>query len=318
MKTKAGLFFMSALLLLSAACKTTETKPVSWKERSAYFAKVRDPRIYGFSIYQTPGGVEYRGGTRVHPNQGAALLMKADKPLRPVVVMKGNLGLETLMLLDFSTSASWFDFNLAQKLGTLPVSERTAQVVNRPGEEIAGCISMVPSIHFEQLSIEFVPVYVRLATGFLGPLARGIEKPEIKGVLGWDVLQKIEQIQLDYSTGKILLSTAKTGYAPDPATLIAKIPLVKHAGACAVRGMVAGKESLILIDPAGDFEFATDGAAAVSSVALADDLLFTAPAVADSSGGTRIGARLLRNYRVTVCPQAGEVYFEKPDPGEGK
>jgi len=93
---------------------------------------------------------------------------------------------------------------------------------------------------------------------------------------------------------------------------------VKYAGACAVRGLIDGKEGLILIDPAGDFEVATEGAAAVLSLQLDADLLFSVPAVAKSPGSTRVGARLLQNYKIIICPLAGAVYFEKPDTGKDK
>jgi hypothetical protein len=318
MKMKTSLFFLSMLLLLAGACKTTETKPVPWKEQSAYLAKVRDPRIYGFSIYQTPGGIEYRGGGRLHPNQGAVLPMKAKEPLRPVVMLRGNFGMESPILLDFCASASWLEFDLAKTLGAMPVGELEAQLVKRPGEEIAESLSMVPSMRFKQLFIEQPLVYVRMATGPLGPLARGIEEPELKGVIGWDLLKKFEQIQLDYADGKVALLTGGIAYAPDPSQLIAKVSLVKYAGACAVRGLIAGKEGMIFIDPAGDFEVATDGAAAVSSIQLDADLLFSAPAVANSPGGTRIGVRLLQKYKITICPQAGAVYFEKLNAGKDK
>jgi hypothetical protein len=316
MKTKNGLFFLTFTLLAATACKTTETKPVPWKEQSAYLAKVCDPRIYGFGIYQTPGGMEYRGGTRVHPNQGAALPMKAEAPFRPVVTLKVSLGMEVPVLLDFSTSASWLEFGLANKTGALPLGEREAQLVKRSGDEIASCISMVPSMRFKQISIERPLVNVRMATGPLGPLARGIEEPELKGVIGWEVLRNLEQIQLNYSQGKVLISTGKTAYNPDPAQCIAKLPLVKYAGVCAVRGIIDNREELILIDPAGDFEVATDGAAAVSSIVLDPEIVFSAPAIAESPGGTRIGARLLQNYQITICPQAGWIYFEKMNSGK--
>jgi hypothetical protein len=79
-----------------------------------------------------------------------------------------------------------------------------------------------------------------------------------------------------------------------------------------VRGVVDGTAGVVLLDPAGDFEVATVGGAAVSSIQLSADLTFSAPAISTSPGGTRIGARLLQNYRVTICPQTGVVYFEKP------
>jgi len=314
---RPALILSATAILLAAGCKTTETKPVPWKEQSAYMAKVRDPRIYGFSMYQLPGGaLEYRGGSRLHPNQAAILPMKAEDPLRPVGILRGNFGLDSPLLFDFTAASSWLEFDLAQKLGAQPISEGKAQLVKVPGEEIAGCLSTVPSMRFGQLYIERPLVYVRMASGPLGSLARGIEKPELKGVVGWNLLNKFEQIQMDYSGKRVVLSTAEVAYDPDPARVVAKIPLVKHAGACAVRGTVDGKAGLVLIDPAGDFEIATDGAAAVSSVQLDAGLVFSVPAVAKSPGGTRVGARLLKKYRVTVCPQAGMVYFEKPDTGE--
>jgi hypothetical protein len=310
---KTELILFTAAVLLTAGCKTTETKPVAWKEQSAYLSKVRDPRIYGMSIYQTPGGVEYRGGGRLHPNQIESLPMKAEEPLRPVVMLRGGFGLDSPVLLDFSSSASWLEFDLAQTLGALPVSERDAALVKLPGEEVTACLSMIPSLRLKQLYIERPLVYVRMANGFLGPLARGIEKPEIKGVIGWDLLKKFGQIQLDYTGKQLVLVTDEKPYASNPAQLIAKVPLVKHAGSCAVRGAIDGKAGLILIDPAGDFEVATDGAAAVSSVQLDADLVFSGFTVTNSPGGTRIGARLLQNYRITVCPASGTIWFEKPE-----
>ena len=316
MKMKPGFFALSALMLFAAGCKTTETKPVPWKKQSAYLAKVRDPRVCGFDIYQTPKGIEYRGGSRVHANQGAVLPMKAEEPSRPVVMMSGKFGLATPVLLDFSTPLSWLEFDLAGDLGATPVSERDAQLVKMPGDEFASCVSAVPAMKFKSLLIEFPLVYTRMATGPLGRPARGIEKPELKGVVGWEQLRKFEQIQLDYGKKQVLLSTAKNIYSPDPAQVIARIPLVKYVGACTVRGAVNGKERLILIDPAGDFEVATDDASPVASMQLDADILFSAPAVVKSSGGTRIGAQLLSKYRITICPQAGFIYFEKPDAGK--
>lgn len=314
MKKSVQIFFVAAVLL-TAGCQTTEVKPVSWKDQAAYMAKVRDPRIYGLDIYQTPGGVEYRGGGRLHPHQIEALPMKAEDPLRPVVMLQGSFGLESPILFDFSSSASCVEFDLAQNLGALPVGERSAQLVKFPDGE-AGCLSVIPSVRFQQLYIERPLVYVRLANGFLGSLARGIEKPELKGVIGWDVLKKFGQIQMDYAEKKIILMSDEAAYAANPAQLVATVPLVKHAGVCAVRGAVDGKESLILIDPAGDFEVATDDAAAVSSVQLDADLVFSGAAVTNSPGGIRIGARLLQKYRVTVCPLTGLIYFENPEAGK--
>ncbi len=314
MKSTISLFFLSALVLIGSSCKTTEPeppKPISWKQQSAYMAKVKDPRYFGYSIYQTPGGIEYRGGSRVRSNQAKMLDMEVKQPLRPVVMVRGNLGLTVPLLLDLTSASSWMEFDMAESMGAVPLSEDSAHLVKTPGEEIPGCLSVVSTIRAGQVFMENPLVYVRMANGSLGSLARGIEKPEVKGVIGWDLLKKFEQIYFDYSKKRVAISTVKSAYVPDPSQLIAKLPLVKNIGACAVRGIVDGKEGVIFIDPAGDFEVATDGATAVSSIVLDPDLVFSAPAVAESPSGTRIGARLLQNYQIIICPQAGWVYFEK-------
>lgn len=310
MKTRMIIFLITGVLLV-AGCKTPEPKPVTWEEQSAYLAQVKDPRRFGYSIYQTPDGIHYRGGCRVHLNQGADLRMKTKDPLRPVGILRGNFGLKSPLLFDFTSSSSWLEFGLAQKLGAQPVGERDAQLTKKSGEEIAGCLSVVPTLRLGQLYIENPLVYVRLARGPLGTVGRGIEQPELQGVIGWDLLKLFEQVILDYASERIIFSTAAGAYKPDPARLVATIPIVQQAGACAVRGIVDGKAQLIWIDPAGDFEVATDGAKAASLVQLDAQLRFSAPLVSPSPGGTRIGARLLKNYRITVSPPAGNLYVER-------
>lgn len=308
MKMKTGVFFLSALLLSTAACKTTETKPVSRKVQSAWLARMRDPRIYRIDVCQTPAGIEYRGGGRLHPRQAEALKMIADKPSRPVVMLKGKLP----VLLDCTASHSWFEFSTAQKLGAVPVGEREALQIKQPGEEIAGTQAVIPALCLAQIHIESPLVFVRMADGPLGKrLMRGITEPELKGVIGWDMLQKFEQVQFDYSGKRVLLATDEP-YKPDPELLVTTLSLVKHAGACAVRGTVDGKEGVLLIDPAGDFELALDAPAASARVQSGGKLAFETAAVSVSPGGARIGARLLQKFKVTVCPQEGVIHFEKP------
>ena len=318
MKTMMRILF-AATVLLMAGCKTTEeVKPVTWKEQSAYLSKVKDPRWFGYSIYDTPAGIEYRGGCRLHPNQVAELPMKAEEPLRPVGLLRGNFGFEAPLLFDFTSPVSWMEFNLARKLGAQPVGEGKALLVKMPGEDVIGCQSALSTLRLDQLFIENPLVYVRMANGPIGSLARGIEDPAVKGVIGWDLLKKFEQVYLDYAGKRVVIATAEVEYSPNPALVVAKIPLIKHAGVCAVRGAIDGKSGLILIDPAGDFEVATDGGAAVSAIQLDVGLTFSDPVVSVSPGGTRIGARLLQKYKVAIFPQTGLIYFENPDPADAE
>lgn len=303
------------VLFLVAGCKTTEVhkvKPISWKQQQVYSAKVCDPRIFGLGIYDTPSGPQIRGGGRVHPGRAEVLKMLMDKKEtpRPVVNLNGSFGKQWPVLLDVSLASSWVEFDLAQKIGARPVSEGgNVQLVHQSGDDIPACLSLIPSVCLGQFFIENCLVYVRLANGPLGSVARGITEPELKGVVGWDLLQKLEQIQFLYSIGQIVLVTRGT-YKPNPGLLVAELPLVKHAGACVVRGTVNGKSELVLLDPAGDFEVMAGPGMDVSLMQLGENLIFSNPQVSTSSGEVRMGARLLKNYQVTICPQAGVVYFE--------
>jgi hypothetical protein len=302
--------FLTASLLLAGCMTTEEAKPVSWREQSAYMARVRDPRMFGFGIYKTAGGVEYRGGARLHPRQVEALPMEAKKPYRPVVSTRGNFGLAWPVLLDITSGTSWCDFHVAQKLGAQPVGENKAALVKTPGEETSSCPSVIGSLRFGQLYIESALVYVRMASGPFGTLARGVDKPEIKAVLGWDILEKFEQIRFDYVAGQVLLASTLE-YEANPELLVAQVPLVKRAGVCAVRATVDGDTRMVLIDPVGDYEVATDGAEPVLDLVLGDGLSIQMPAVSESPGGIRIGARFLENYGLVLCPQKGFLYLEQ-------
>lgn len=311
---KTALYFLSALALLVTGCKTTETRPISWRKQQAYLSRIKDPRIYGLSIYQTPAGLEYRGGGRLHPGQKEALQMLAEEPPRPVAMLRGDFGLEWPVLLDFTSSSTWLDFGTAQTLGAVPVGERETRLVKQANDETVSCLSLAPKLRIQQLHIENPLVYVRFAEGPVRPLERGIEEPEVYGVIGWDLLKKFEQIRFNYTLRMVGLSTTENEpYQADPSLLAAEVPLVKHAPACAVRGLVDGKEELILIDPAGDFEVAADGAVATLQLG---ELTLKEPVVSESPGGIRIGARLLQNYDITLCPKEGMIYFETTGTGE--
>ncbi|QHI69601.1 hypothetical protein [Tichowtungia aerotolerans] len=305
-------FLLLSLLLISAGCKTTETQPVSWEQQQAYMGKVRDPRLFGLGIYQTPGGLQIRGGGRLHPSKAEILPMLSKKPWRPVVNMNGTLGKKWPVLLDCTVSASLFEFDTAVKAKACPVGEGGAQLVRWPGDEVPCCVSLIPSIRLGQVYVENQLVMVRMANRSLGESARGAVDPDPCAVLGWDVLEKFEQIQFLYSIGQVLLKTTDP-YEPNPLSLSAQIPLVDHRGACVVRGLVNGSAELILIDPAGDFEVAAESGASIDRIKLAEGVVISSPSVASSPGGIRIGAHFLQNYRVTICPRAGVVYFENPE-----
>jgi hypothetical protein len=301
-----------AAILFIAGCKTLErkTQRISWQQQQAYLNKVKDPRVFGFTIYDTPTGPQIRGGGRLHPERSEALEMLAEAPLRPLVYLNGHIGEQWPVLLDLTSGATWLEFELASELRARPVGEKKAKLVNLAGDEIPATLSNVSSLKLGQMFVEYPLVYVRLATGSLGAMNRDVSEGPVQAVIGWDILKKFDQIQFLYLNKKVLLLTTTDEYVPNPERLVATLPLLKNVGLCAVRGHMNGQLGNILIDPAGDFEVAADGA--VSSLQLGEGIVLSNPTTVPSPGGVRIGARLLQNYQVTVCPKAGVIHFETP------
>ena len=306
--------FLSAALLVSAGCKTTElgpAKPLPWRMQQAYVKRVRDPRIFGMDLVQTPSGVEIRGGGRFHDWQQETLDMMAANPIRPVVSLAGGVGQTWPVLLDLTASKSWLSYDVARQLKAHPVAEGKPVLVRLPGEtDIMACLSTTSSVKLGQLQIEHPIVYVRLATGSMGPLARGITTPGIQGVVGWNALRQFQLIQLIYPAQKVTISMLDTDeYEPHPEYLVASLPIIKNETACMVRGTVNGKEMPILIDPAGDFQVATPGGVQ-ATIGLGDGLVLSGAGAATSPAGVRVGAQLLQNYLVTICPKDQVLHLE--------
>ncbi len=307
MKSQMALGFV---MLLMAGCETLEsdTQRIPWEQQHAYLKKVQDPRIYGLSIYDSPSGPRIRGDARLHPERAVGLEMLAEEPLRPLVDLDGNHGEQWPVLLDFTSGATWLEFELANELGARPVGEGKATLVNLTGDDVPAALSIVSSLRLGQMFVEYPLVYTRMATGSLGAMNRDVSEGPVRAVIGWDILKKFDQVRFLYPVQQVLLTSMKEEYAPNPERLLVTLSLVKDADLCAVRGRMNGREGNILIDPAGDFEVAADGA--VSSLLLGEGIELLNPATAPSPGGVRIGARVLKNYLVTVCPKVGVIHFE--------
>ena len=313
MKRAMGVIFMLGVL---AGCKTTdEPKPVSWERQQLYLNRVMDPRVYGLDLVETSAGVRIRGGGRMHYSQSDALDLLVSEPMRPVVSLKGRVQQEWVVLFDLTAAHTLFEFDTAREMDARPIAEGSAKLIDLPADDAPGCVSLIPTLRLGQVFVENPLVLVRMKNGLPASADRGISEPRPKGVIGWDVLRKMEQVQFLYSLGKVVLKSSES-YEPNPYELLATIPLAAAVRGCAVNGSVDGVPVPVLIDPLGDFEVATPQGTPVSTLLLAEGIACSNPTVAVSPGGVRVGARLLERYRVTVCPKQKVLHFEARSSGE--
>ncbi len=135
--------------------------------------------------------------------------MLANTPLRPLVYLSGHIGEQWPVLLDFTSGATWLEFELASQLRARPVGERKAKLVSLAGDDIPAVLSSVSSLRLGQMFIEYPLVYVRMATGSLGAMNRDVSEGPVQAVIGWDILKKFDQIQFLYSREQVLLTTGR-------------------------------------------------------------------------------------------------------------
>lgn len=314
MKNWMGLLCLVALV----GCKTTSVEPalVSREEKHTFLKRLRDPRVFGLSIYEAPGGSKIGGGGWLHPSRHAVLPLLQSMPLRPVVMMTGRSRSEWPVLLDPTAALSRFEFETAQQVGAVPVGDGQLQWKRFPDDAVSSCQAIVPSICLNQLFIEDKVVWVRMKNGLPEAACRGIDAldaskkhPFLSAVIGWDVLKKFAQIQFLYREKSIVLKTTEP-YEVFLEDEVLRLPLIDPAKECSIWAHVDGRAVPVLLDPAGDFFVATPNGETVSTLQIAGGMSLSAPEVVRSPQGYRLGARFLQSFRLTICPQAGAVYFE--------
>lgn len=318
MNTLRTLAMALASVLVLAGCKSKKAGvPLPLEQQSAYLAMAKPPQQFGFTAFKTGEGIACSGTCRLHPRHTAkAKMIKGDIP---AIKMMGESRTYTLnVLLDFSSPVSWIEFSKSRELGAHFLGVNKTVIPYRGDLNTGGnnaFASIVTRLRIDQLFIEDLPFYTVMATGSLGPLVRGIYSPKIDAILGYDNLRVFEAIQIDAEKKQIFFS-ATTPYTPgnSPTTLRARI--VKKSGSgLAVMGSVSGEPTPILLDFAGNFDFAR-GDVKVSStdtVTLGDLALADVPTLVlpENSSLPRIGRKILSNYVVTICSKQGVVYFDR-------
>jgi hypothetical protein len=238
----------------------------------------------------------------------------------PVIKVQGKARrMKMNALLDTSSPNSWMEFDRAEEFGAIPLG-MNGQVFPYQGGYDTGAVNafaaVVSQMRIDQLFIEDIPLYVRMAAYSLGPQNRGIFSPGIDGVLGYDVLGVFEYIQLDLKAGTVGFS-ATSPYTPNENLLMTAARIVSAVNyGLAVEGAIFDEPTPIIIDIAGNYHFesSTAESAVTEQVSLGEVVYLNVPTRLPTQRNLppRAGRLMLEKYIITICPKKGVVYFERP------
>ncbi len=325
MKIHPGMMAALALALL-AGCKTTKNDKqetfIPLNKQKDYLSQTKPPQLYGFEVYATgEGGIGFRGEARLHPRHKATTDFVSGGA--PVVQVTAKVFRKKMnALLDVSSPSSWMEFSTAREFDAQFLGWQDQPIPYRGVYNTGGVnafAGIVGQLRIKQLFIENIPVYIRMATGSIGPLARGIKVPEVDAVLGWDCLHLFEYIQFDLREGRVTFS-ATTPYKPNTEMVMAEAQIVNLPNyGLAVAGAIFGEGLPILLDFAGDYHFARGDkrVTATKQVSIGEIVYRQLPTLVlpVHNSPPRAGRKMLEPYIVTICPNAETVYFERR-PGE--
>lgn len=287
-------------------------------QQNTYLSHAKPPQQFGFSVFPVDGGIAYAGSARLHPNHFALEKMVRDDI--PIIKMRGRSKRNKMnVLIDTSSPSSWLEFSKSQKFDAYFLGTNDEVIPYRGGYNTGGqnaYAGVVTQLRVDSLFMENVPFYIRMASGSLGPLARGIRTPAIDAIMGHDNLRTFEYIQFNLRNNTIKFSSTKP-YIPHDELLIAMARIVNLPGyGLAVKGYVEGEQTPIILDLAGNFGFARGDVKTKITREVDIDLLtfdqvptLLLP-IHDSP--PRIGRKLLAPYIITVSNGDGVVYFERP------
>ena len=323
MTIRTLLFAAAGAIGLFQGCQTPtpkETTPLSEAQLKAFLGHARDARTFWITVYQSENGPIFAGANRLHPEQVARLPFRSASEYTTPIIRLGSLEVFDAVI-DTSSRENWMDFSTGRDLHATPLAPVCEMKPEHVKDNIPGYISVVSNLRFDELDVENAVVCMRGAFGPLGPLSRYPGKSQPECVIGCDMLRSFQVAQIDYPARVVVLSSG-ADYTPDTTNLIATVPLQEVAGAFAGDGVVDGEPKTVIIDSAGDFEFAMSNPPTnVLRQVSIGDLVFRKVNVVSLSeldlglpNYPRIGNKLLSRFKVTFAPKRRLVYFERPAP----
>lgn len=313
-------------VLLMTGCATDKDRNaprnVTQDRVSAFLSKAEDPRRHWLNVYQSENGPVFVGSHRLHANQQESLEFESRRKSKaPVIEIRGHGDYSYPALLDTSARENWIALDGALEMGLIPMGppayERTPRHVYDP---TVGYLCLATKLRMGQFHIENALFYTLTSQIALGPVARNIQRPPPRMVLGCALLRALRYLQLDYPEKKAILSSTLP-FEPVSGRLLAEVPMMDWNGIMAVRGRIDGLSTIIILDSAGDFELAmrTPAKERVDQLS-AGNMVWRQVQVTDTESlnlgypdTPRIGRQLLRKYRVTFDNRQQVVFFERPE-----
>lgn len=303
----------------SAEYDTDQEYVLSENEQKDFLSYARQPQQFGFGVYSTQGGgIAVKGVARLHPLHAASAdFIGGDAPVIKVGGKASRMKMNAL--LDPSSPNSWMECDTAEEFDAIPLGVDD-QVFPYLGSYNTGAVNafaaVVGQMRIDQLFIEDIPLYVRMAANSLGPLNRGIYSPKIEGVLGYDILGLFEYIQIDLEEGMVNFS-ASTPYTPNEDLLMTSAGIVSSPNyGLAVEGAIFDEPTPIILDIAGNYHFASSTAdtTVTEQVSLGEVVYLNVPTRLPTTRNLppSAGRLMLQKYIITICPKKGVVYFEQP------
>lgn len=317
---------LAFLLILAAGCQSTKPGdteqtllPDSAQQQA--LSKSTAPQYYGFSVFPVRDGVAFSGAARLHPRHLAVTeFLKGEVP---AIKVQGRSARHKMnMLLDTSSPDSWLEFGKAHDFGVSFLGSQDAHFPYRGGYNTGGVnayAGVISQLRIKQLFMENIPFYVRMASGYLGPQARGVISPKLHGVIGYDIMRQFESVQIDLQNHTVEFSATIPYVEHEDLVMTAATIVNVDKFGLAVEGAIFGEPTPIILDVAGDFYFVrSDAKVSVTKQVSLGDLVFrkvpTMLYPVDTLHNTpppRVGRQLLKNYLITICPKRGVVYFER-------
>lgn len=319
--------FVAFAILSSISCRTSPprpaaTTPMNKDDLRSFFARAIDPRRYWITVYDSDHGPTFQGHNRLHPEQLAMLpFVETTDRSAPLVEINAWLGRDFHALLDTTSARTWITMDAFHAMRGTPLGPPAYRFpVVHVREDIPGYAGVLPKVRMDNLHIENVLVCAWSAYGPFRNLARDVT-PTPDLVLGMDLLQSFQFVQVDFPARRVFFSTTFP-FRPEQERLMATVSYGEVGGSLAVSGAINGKPTTLLIDTAGDFELASTNASIGTIRQLeVGNLVFRNVSVEDAGvyelgllKYPRIGRQLLSRFRITLDPQARLIHFERPPP----